>query len=103
MRLFYLTKQDTHDAGARFFDDSHYVVLSSGEILVSAKFSTPQAEKIWASQPHVLALPHPLSGQQVGAAIAARLSDLEVAATDTVFQVSEKAKKIHPQLSLHVL
>lgn len=104
MKLFYLVKsQDNHDAGVRFFDHSHYINLSSGEILVAAQFSTHQAEKIWASQPHVSALPHPLSGQQVGSTLAARLSDLGVAATDTVFQVSEKAAKIHPQLSLQVL
>ncbi len=103
MNLMYVVKNpDTHTASARFFESSHWIQLSSGEILLTAKFSTIQAEKIWTSQPNVTALPHPLSGSPIGAAIAARLTDLQAASTDTTFAVAEKANAIHPQMGIHI-
>jgi hypothetical protein len=104
MNLFYLavTPHLCH-AGHKFFSRSHWIQLSSGEVLLAAEFDTAQAESIWASQPHVTPLPHPLSGQAIGTDIAARLSDLGSQATDTVFNVAEKATGLHPQMSLKII
>jgi hypothetical protein len=75
MKLYYLTTPDFHKAGQRFFSESHYFVLSSGEILLAAEFDNDQAEGIWSSQPGVTSLPYDRT-VAIGPEIAARLSDL---------------------------
>lgn len=104
MNLFYIaTVPHLCHAGHKFFSRSHWIQLSSGEVLIAAEFASAQAERIWSGQPHVTSLPHPLSGQAIGAGIAVRLSDLGSQATDTVFNVAQKAAAIHPQMSLTIL
>ena len=101
MKLHYVVKtSDLAKASERLFDFSHWIDLSSGEILITAQFSGPQAERIWRNQPHVTALPHPLSGQSIGGALAKRLSDIGAVATDTTFVVGEKAKAVHPHMGV---
>ncbi|MHB8485497.1 MAG: hypothetical protein ACYDCM_07190 [Candidatus Acidiferrales bacterium] len=79
---------------------SSYIDLADGSVFVAAEFPSEFHFKKYSQHPRVVHLPHPMSGQTVGAEIATRLTEIGVIETDSVFAVSHKAGLRHKGMKL---
>lgn len=79
---------------------SHYIDLPDGTVLTKIVFTHPNAQDILERHPHVVTLPHPVTGQNVGADVSARLAHLGVTASHKTHEVAKLAAAIHPQMRL---
>lgn len=100
MKIFYITTQQEFLNGARHFSNAHYIDLPSGKILLAAEHRTLADKSLWESRNTIVALPHPLSGKQVGADVAQELSSIGVKSNHSVWDVAEIAKAVHGQMGL---
>ena len=103
MRLLYICPKNIHQTHINLMASSAYIDLPNGEILVAAQFSNDHLEGIFSSHPAVTPLPHPFSGERVGAAIATKLAHLGVTENHNHYQVGVKAGVVHPLMKMRVV
>jgi len=100
MKTFYITTQQEFINGARHFLTAHYIDLPTGKILLAGEHRTSIDKKRWEARSTITALPHPLSGKQVGTDVAQELASLGVKQEHSVWDVAEIAKGFHKQMGL---
>jgi len=98
--IFHIAPKEHYEACSYLLASSSYIDLADGSVLVAAEFPSERHFTKYSQHPRVVHLPHPMSGQTVGAGIAARLTELGVVETDSVFAVSHKAGQRHKGMKL---
>ena len=97
---FHIAPKEHYEACNYMMASSSYIDLSDGTVLVAAEFPSEHHFNKYSRNPNVVHLPHPLSGQTVGADIATRLAEIGIKENDSTFVVSEKAAQIHKGMRL---
>jgi len=65
MKLYYICTADHFNAAKNYMGTAHYITLDGGLILLCTAFSNDHLEQIFAQQPGVSPLPHPMSGENI--------------------------------------
>lgn len=98
--IFHIAPKEHYEACSHLMASSSYIDLADGTVFVAAEFPSEKHFTKYSQHPRVVHLPHPMSGQTVGADIADRLTELGVVETDSVFAVSHKAGLRHKGMKL---
>jgi hypothetical protein len=102
MKTFYLCTKADFVGHHHQFQNSHYIDLDDGKILLCAEFRNEEFEGRWLKQPHILELPHALSGEVLTQAHVDQLAEHipGVSVSDNAWTLAKKVAKIHPLMSL---
>lgn len=98
--MYYIASKKHLDDAEKFITSAHYIDLPDGTVLLRMVFRHVQAQNIFERQTGVIALPHPVSGEPIGADIAARLAHMGVKESHKTFDVAKFAAKVHPLMRL---
>jgi len=99
--MYYIVPKDAFTSFAkRRIAAAHYIDLPDGSVLVKVQFVHEGAQAEFEAHPQITTLPHPMSGESVGEAVAAKLAHLGVTKDHRTYDVAKLAAKIHPQMKL---
>jgi len=79
---------------------ANWIELPDGDVLLTAAFHTADRQARFESHPQVTSLPHPMSGEPVGDAVAGKLAHLGVKATHRTWDVAGLVSKIHEPMKM---
>lgn len=88
------------DENVAHFASADGIDLPDGSVLLNAKFHTPDRQERFEAHPQVTTLPHPMSGETVGEAVAAKLAHLGVTKDHRTWDVAKLAGKVHAGMKL---